>query len=215
MPNDLIQNLNPISIIVLVPIFDYFVYPFLRRRGINFTPIKRISLGFIIAGLAMVYAAVLQKYIYERSPCHDNEPSACVTADGLPNPAPLNVWIVSGPYILVAIGEIFASITSLEYAFTKAPVRMKSIVSAFAQFQVAVSSALNFALTSVNVEQKFTWLFGSFTITAWVVATIFFIVFRDLDRREAQLNAIGKGDRPGFVDGKPAVVADAAADVKL
>ncbi|KAF5321053.1 hypothetical protein D9619_000104 [Psilocybe cf. subviscida] len=201
-PNDLIQNLNPISIIILIPIFDYIIYPFLRKRGINFTPIKRIFAGFLVAGLAMLYAAVLQKYIYQTSPCHDNLPSECTTQDDLklPLPSPLNVWIVSGPYILVGIAEIFASITSLEYAFTKAPVRMKSVVMAFSQFQVALSSAINFALTAVNVENRFTWLFGSFGVTAWVIGILFFITFRNLDRQEVELNAIGKGDRAGFAD---------------
>ncbi|KAF8869310.1 oligopeptide transporter [Infundibulicybe gibba] len=146
----------------------------------------------------MVYAAIVQKYLFDMSPCHDLNPSECVNADGDPNPAPLNVWIISGPYILVGMSEIFASITSLEYAFTKAPKRMRSVVMAFSQFQNALSSALNFALTAVNVEPKFTWLFGSFAVTAWVVGTIFFFTFRDLDRRELELNAIGVGEREGF-----------------
>ncbi|KAF9445220.1 peptide transporter PTR2B [Macrolepiota fuliginosa MF-IS2] len=198
-PNDLIQNLNPITIIVFIPIFDYIIYPFLRRKGINFSPIKRIYAGFIVAGLAMLYAAVLQHFLFKMSPCHDDKPSECVDpATKNPLAAPINVWVVSGPYILVGISEIFASITSIEYAFTKAPKRMKSVVMAFSQFQTALSSALNFALVSVNVEPRFAWLFGSFAVTAWVVGTIFFVVFRDLDRREAELNAIGSGDREGF-----------------
>lgn len=192
----------------------------MRKLGINYTPIKRIYTGFLVAGLAMLYAAILQKFIYERSPCHDNQPSACLDKDGYNNPAPLNVWIVSGPYILVGIAEIFASITSLEYAFTKAPKQMKGFVMAFSQFQTAISSALNFALVSVNVEQKFTWLFGSFAIMAWITGTLFFLTcvyifllmiqntdmlvirnsFRKLDRQEAELNAIGTGDRDGMVD---------------
>ncbi|KAJ3567978.1 hypothetical protein NP233_g6016 [Leucocoprinus birnbaumii] len=200
-PNDLIQNLNPISIIIMIPIFDYVIYPFLRRRGINFSPIKRIYAGFLVAGLAMVYAAVLQHYLFKMSPCHDNEPSECLDpVSGNPLPAPINVWVVSGPYILVGMSEIFASITSLEYAFTKAPKRMRSVVMALSQFQNALSSALNFALISVNVEPKFAWLFGSFAVTVWVIGTIFFIVFRDLDRREAELNQIGVGERKGFSD---------------
>ena len=40
-------------------------------------------------------------------------------ADGFPNPAPINVWVISGPYILLGIAEIFAEITAFEYAFTK------------------------------------------------------------------------------------------------
>jgi POT family proton-dependent oligopeptide transporter len=202
-PNDLIQNLNPISIIVMIPIFDYIIYPTLRRMGINFTPIKRIYAGFIVAGIAMLYAAVLQHFLFKMSPCHDNNPSACLDENESPIPANINVWVVSGPYILVGLSEIFASITSLEYAFTKAPKRMKSVVMAFSQFQTALSSALNFALTAVNVEPKFTWLFGSFGVTSVVVGTIFFFTFRTLDKMEAQLNAIGVGERDGFADEKP------------
>lgn len=209
-PNDLIQNLNPISIIVMIPIFDTLIYPFLRRRGINFSPIKRITAGFFVAGLAMVYASVLQSYIDKTSPCHGTEfaPSECELDHGTdlarPNPSPLNVWIVSGPYILVGMAEIFASITSLEYAFTKAPSRMKSVVMSFSQLQTAVASAINFALTAVNTEPKFTWLYGSFAVVSWIVGFIFFFTFRELDRKEIELNALGKNqDRQGFAGEAP------------
>ncbi|KAJ6609510.1 peptide/h+ symporter protein [Mycena sp. CBHHK59/15] len=197
-PNDLIQNLNPISIIIMIPIFERVLYPFLRKRGINFSPIKRITAGFVVAGLAMIYAAVLEKYLYDTSPCDNKQPSACTTADGNPNASPLNVWIVSGPYIMVGMSEIFASITSLEYAYTKAPQRMKSVVMAFAQLQTALASALNFALVDVNVEDKFQWLFASFGIIATVFAGIFYWTFRELDQKEIELNLIGTGERQGF-----------------
>ncbi|KAJ7445551.1 peptide transporter PTR2B [Mycena galericulata] len=198
-PNDLIKNLDPISIVILIPIFEKVIYPGLRRFGINFSPIKRITAGFVVAGLAMAYASVLEKFLYDRSPCDNHQPSACTTANGEPDAAPLNVWIVSGPYILVAISEIFASITSLEYAYTKAPKRMKSVVMAFSALQTALASALNFALTAVNVEARFEWLFASFGITAAIFAGIFYWTFRDLDRRETELNLIGTGERDGFV----------------
>ncbi|KAH6905979.1 peptide transporter PTR2B [Coprinopsis sp. MPI-PUGE-AT-0042] len=200
-PNDLIQNLNPVGIIIMVPIFDFLIYPFLRRHGIDFTPIRRIYTGFLVAGLAMVYSSVLQSYIAKRSPCAGLvPPSECETADKEPNPAPINVWIVAGPYIMVGMAEIFSSVTSNEYAFTKAPVRMKSVVTAFSQFQNAISSILNFALVEVNTEQKFVWLYGSFAVVAWVIGTIFFLLFRRYDRKEHDLNAIGRGPRVGFVD---------------
>jgi proton-dependent oligopeptide transporter, POT family len=189
-----------VSIVVIIPIFDFYLYPWLRKMGINFTPIKRIFVGFLFVGLAMVYAAVLQHYIYAASPCHDNFPSACLDADGYIRPAEINVWVVSGVYILVGIGEIFASITSPEYAFTKAPLRMKSVVVAFSQFQTAISSALNFALTPLNAENLFIWLFGAFAIASWITGFIFFWAFYDLDQEEIRLNQIGLGDRRGYAD---------------
>src|SRR5260370_26963136 len=109
-PNDLIANLNPISIIILIPIFDRIIYPFLRSRGINFSPIKRIATGFVVIGIALIYAGILMHYLYKSSPCHDNFPSTCVDAQDYQLAAPITVWVVSCPYILGGIGQIFASI---------------------------------------------------------------------------------------------------------
>lgn len=63
LPNDLISNLDPIVLILLIPVLDLLVYPGLRRRGIVFSPIKKITAGFVTAGLAMVWAAVIQNYM--------------------------------------------------------------------------------------------------------------------------------------------------------
>ena len=75
---------------------------------------------------------------------------------------------------------------------------MKGFVTAFAQFQNAVAAALGFALTPVSTEDKFIWIYGAFVITSWVIGTLFFITFRKLDAEEAELNAIGTGEREGF-----------------
>lgn len=120
VPNDIIYNLDPLALIFLIPLMDHFVYPGIRKLGINFTPIKRIFAGFMVATMSMLAATVTQYYIYKKSPCGDH-PSGC------PEPAPINVWVQALPYILVAIAEIFTSITGYEYAFTKAPKNMKSL----------------------------------------------------------------------------------------
>ncbi|KAJ7795676.1 POT family-domain-containing protein [Mycena leptocephala] len=174
-PNDLIKNLDAISIVILIPVFECTIYPSLRKMGVNFSPIKRITAGFFVAGLGelfyaltMVYSSVLEKFLYDRSPCPNHQPAACRSADSEPAAGPLNVWIISGPYILVSISLIFTAITGNEYAYTKAPKHMKSVVSAFASLQTAIASALNFALTPVSVEQRFQWLFTSVAIAVVV-----------------------------------------------
>ena len=45
-------------------------------------------------------------------------------------------------YVLIALSEIFASITGMEYAFTKAPKNMRSLVMAFFLFASAISAAI-------------------------------------------------------------------------
>ena len=46
LPNDLLYNLNPISIIIFIPIIEKVLYPQLRKLGIAFKPITRIAVGF-------------------------------------------------------------------------------------------------------------------------------------------------------------------------
>lgn len=120
VPNDIITNLNPISLIIFIPIMDHVIYPAIRKTGFNFTPIKRIYFGYMLAAMAMIAATVTQYYIYKLSPC-GKYPSGC------DKPAPINVWVQSVPYMLIGFSEIFASITGYEYAFTKAPKNMKSL----------------------------------------------------------------------------------------
>ncbi|POW23178.1 hypothetical protein PSHT_00396 [Puccinia striiformis] len=63
------SNLDPFALIILIPICDLLIYPALRRAGINFSPIKRITAGFITGALAMGWAAIIQHWIYQRSTC--------------------------------------------------------------------------------------------------------------------------------------------------
>ena len=81
----------------------------------------------------------------QNNPCGEFV-STCLDVNGNPVTSSLNVWIQSGSYILIALSEIFAVITGLEYAFLKAPKNMKSIVMAMFVFTASVSSAIAEAL---------------------------------------------------------------------
>ena len=63
------SNVNPISIILMIPLFDHIIYPALRSAGINHTPIKRIYYG-----LAFIHSRLAKVHL-RKSPCHDNHPS--------------------------------------------------------------------------------------------------------------------------------------------
>lgn len=69
LPNDILGSLDPLALIILIPICDLWLYPAPRRVGIRFTSIKKITLGFFTGSAAMIWAAVVQHYIYKTSPC--------------------------------------------------------------------------------------------------------------------------------------------------
>lgn len=64
VPNDIINSFNPLALIIFIPIMDKLFYPLLRKIGIQFTPLKRITTGFLVASTSMIAACVLQVYIY-------------------------------------------------------------------------------------------------------------------------------------------------------
>jgi POT family proton-dependent oligopeptide transporter len=53
-------------------------------------------------------------------------------------------------YVLIAFSEIFASITGLEYAFTKAPTNMRSLVMSVFLFTSAASAAIGEAFVCTS-----------------------------------------------------------------
>uniref|UniRef100_A0A8C5NEP0 Solute carrier family 15 member 1-like n=1 Tax=Gouania willdenowi TaxID=441366 RepID=A0A8C5NEP0_GOUWI len=60
---DQMQTVNPILILTLVPIMDSVVYPLIKKCGLNFTPLKRMTVGMVMAAIAFFCAAVVQLQI--------------------------------------------------------------------------------------------------------------------------------------------------------
>lgn len=57
----MISNFNSLTIVIFTPILTFGLYPLLERRGINFTPMWRMSVGFLLASINMIIGAVLRK----------------------------------------------------------------------------------------------------------------------------------------------------------
>jgi POT family proton-dependent oligopeptide transporter len=191
VPNDIIQNLNPISIVIMIPIFDHVIYPTLRKFGIAFTPIKRMTVGFYIACLSMVAAAIMQYFIYKLGPCgwYANGEDC--------KPAPINVWAQCVPYILIGIAEILTNITSYEYAFSKAPENMKSLVMSVNLFMSAISSAIGQAFVPLSADPYLIWNYVTVTGIAFIGGTAFWFCFRHLDSEEDKWNLLKKSEYVG------------------
>ncbi|KAH3920496.1 hypothetical protein HBI56_070880 [Parastagonospora nodorum] len=185
-PNDIVSKLNPIFIIIVIPIMDFGVYPALRKMGVNFTPIKKITAGFALSSFAMVSACVIQWYIYSMSPCGKNINKLSKTRKDCS--ADISVWVQVFPYGLIGMSEVLASITKLEYAYTKAPNNMKSTIQAIALSTSAVSAALGQAFVSLSEDPLLVWNYGSVAVVAMVGGVGFYLTFRKTDREEDAMN---------------------------
>uniref|UniRef100_A0A8C3G7N8 Solute carrier family 15 member 1 n=2 Tax=Cyclopterus lumpus TaxID=8103 RepID=A0A8C3G7N8_CYCLU len=57
---DQMQTVNPILILTLVPIMDSLIYPLIKKCGLNFTSLKRMTVGMMMAAIAFICAALVQ-----------------------------------------------------------------------------------------------------------------------------------------------------------
>eukprot|EP00079_Xenopus_tropicalis_P013839 XP_002943192.2 PREDICTED: solute carrier family 15 member 2 isoform X1 [Xenopus tropicalis] len=65
---DQIQILNPLLILILIPIFDLCIYPLVRCCKIDFKAIPKMAIGMILAALAFAVATVVEIKINETLP---------------------------------------------------------------------------------------------------------------------------------------------------
>ncbi|KAF9172974.1 peptide transporter ptr2 [Mortierella sp. AD011] len=177
LPNDVVNNIDPIVLIIFIPIFDKIIYPGFRRVGLEPKPVLRICLGFFCAAVAMAWTAIVQHKIYITGPNYE-----CTLCD--PDQTPNNVsiaWQVPS-YFFIAISEIFASITGLEFAFTNAPSSMKSVVMAIFLFMNCLGALLGFAFLPMTVDPLLLWMYTTLGCVALVISGVIYYFFRDYDK---------------------------------
>lgn len=56
---DQMQIVNPLLILIMVPIFESLVYPIFKKCGL-LTPLQRIGCGLIFCGLSFVLSAFVE-----------------------------------------------------------------------------------------------------------------------------------------------------------
>ncbi|KAE8411157.1 POT family-domain-containing protein [Aspergillus pseudocaelatus] len=194
VPNDLMQNFDPISIIVFIPVLELTVYPVLRRFHIQFRPITRIALGFIVASLAMMYAAIVQHLIYSAGPCYESPGCDASIVNGQTTGNHVHIAIQTPAYVFIGLSEIFASVSGLEYAYTKAPPTMKSFVQSMYLLTNAFGAAIAEALTPAAYDPAIMWMFVGLAVASFLAGIIFFIVYRHLNYTEDEMNALDADD---------------------
>uniref|UniRef100_A0A8H7N574 Uncharacterized protein n=1 Tax=Bionectria ochroleuca TaxID=29856 RepID=A0A8H7N574_BIOOC len=201
-PNDVLNNFNPLAIILFSPILNFGLYPLLRSLKIHYGPIKRICTGFFIASLGGIAYCVLQYYAYESSPCgyYGSSDPACVDP-GLTSD--ISVWWMGLPYSIGGISELFVNVPAYGIAYSRAPRNMKGLVSAINCFSTALSYAVNLACSSAVADPLLVWDFGGPAIAGFATTILFWVLFRHIDKEEYVLTTtIDTDDIPGYNEPK-------------
>jgi len=151
------QLVNPALVMLLIPVTTGIVYPFFKRLGWELTPLRRMPLGIALGATSFVIAGLL------------NVPVASGQKISV-------VWQVL-PYVVLTVGEILVSVTGLEFAYTQAPLTMKSVIQSFWNLTTAAAN-LVVALASVFVFFSGTALFFYYAGFAYLAAAGLALVAR-------------------------------------
>ncbi|MGD0813758.1 MAG: MFS transporter [Verrucomicrobiota bacterium] len=120
------QSMNPLIVMVLVPLFTLGIYP---RIGKFASPLRRMSCGMFLEAASFLIVAALQKKI-----------EAGVQ---------LSVMWQTVPYIVLTVAEVLVSTTGLEFAFREAAPELKSTVMSFWLLTVTVGDLFVVGITKL------------------------------------------------------------------
>lgn len=159
-----IQAINPILIMIFIPLFTQVIYPLLGKLLV-ITPLGKMSVGFFFAVAAFALSGWIEVQL----------------AAG----RPVNISWQMIAFALMTTAEIMVYFTSLEFSYSQAPPTMKSVVMALNLLSVTVgnlfTSLINW-LISLNEGFKrmldgpgYHWFFTGlmliaaclFVVTAW------------------------------------------------
>ena len=102
-----IQTVNPIFILIMLPLFSYWLYPFVEKLGVKLTPLRKIGAGLFVTAASFFIVAMIQTRI-----------------DAGARPAIIwQVWA----FVVLTAGETLVSPTHLEFSYTQGPVKLKSL----------------------------------------------------------------------------------------
>jgi proton-dependent oligopeptide transporter, POT family len=148
------QVLNPILILVLIPLFNWAVFPVLERRGVALTPLRKMTAGMFFTVLSFAAAAVVQTLLDAGTAVHV-------------------LWQVP-QYVLLTVGEILVSVTGLEFSFTQAPRPMRSAIMSFWYLTIAAGNLLTALVTELVplTGATYFWFFAALMLAAAVVFRI-------------------------------------------
>jgi len=176
-----IQTVNPIFILIMLPLFSYWLYP-LVEKFVPLTPLRKIGAGLFVTAASFFIVALIQSRIDAGA-------------------RPSIIWQIWA-FVVLTAGETLVSPTHLEFSYTQGPVKLKSLcmctyllaVSLGNQFTAAVDFFIQnpdgtVKLHGASYFMFFVWVLLG-TAVLFVIVTPFYKGRTYLqDQREASVEA--------------------------
>jgi dipeptide/tripeptide permease len=125
--------INPVEIMIIIPLFSNIIYPWMERNHWNIRPLRRMSYGMFLAAVAFFLSGLVETSIRYHE---DNDLEK------------VNVFWQLPQLTVLSVSEIFVSVTGLEFAYSTSPDRLKAFIMALFLLTTAVGDFLSGILYS-------------------------------------------------------------------
>ncbi len=158
LPNQ-IQTANPVLVLAFLPIFAYAIYP-LAGKFCQLTPLRKFGAGLFANALAFFVVWLAQTWI-----------------DAGQTPSVL--WQLLA-FVPLTAGEVLVSVTHLEFSYTQAPKKMKSLVMCLYLGSIAlgnvIAAKVNFMIEKGTLNLPGASYYWFFLKIMLVTAVVFIVV---------------------------------------
>ena len=159
------QVLNPLFVMLMIPVMQYILYPLVGALGVEVTPLRCMSVGMFVASASFFFVFCIQ-----------------LALDAGHRPSVL--WQVPAA-IMLTLSELLVSVTSLEFAYMQAPPSMKATMMSFLMLTIFAGNALDALISIVNIfegAQYFLFyaalMLGTAVAFIWIAASFRVQAFR-------------------------------------
>ncbi|XP_014804243.1 PREDICTED: solute carrier family 15 member 3 [Calidris pugnax] len=147
---------NVVVLLVLVPLKDHLIDPFLARRGLLPSALKQMAMGMFFSLASILAAGLLER---QRLQYVLQDQTVLQLIGGNRYPAvTLPIWWQVPQYLLMGISELFTSIPGLEFAYAEAPKSMKGAIMGVFFFITGVGSLLGWGLLTLLSLPTHGWM---------------------------------------------------------
>jgi POT family proton-dependent oligopeptide transporter len=177
---DQFQALNPLFIVILLPVVSVALWRFLANRGLHMRPTDKMLVGFLLTAAAM---AVMMAAGFRAASGHK-----------------VSLWWQVLTYFLITVAELCISPVGLELAFTAAPKAMKGFITGCFLLTVFFGNLINSWITRLYDPLGPGRYFGLLTAILLVTTVAFVFIARQFNRlvedKLPEIPAIDTGRAP-------------------
>ncbi|KAG5522376.1 hypothetical protein RHGRI_034530 [Rhododendron griersonianum] len=133
-----------VFIMILAPVYDHLIIPSARKvtkSEMGISHLQRIGVGLFLSIVAMAIAALVEI-----------KRKRVATENGLldsPNPLPISFFWIAFQYLFLGSADLFTLAGLLEFFFTEAPSRMRSLATSLSWASLAVGYYLSTVIVSI------------------------------------------------------------------